>query len=96
MVKGGKKMNSFLMDLIETCHFEFLQLRETSKYFKNAEETEKQLIKTLNEEQIKLFESIKTDYDWHYDEVYRDYCIEILYFGIKAGMEFQEFLDRKY
>ena len=86
-------MNSFLMDLLETCHFDFLQLKENSTHKQKAEENEQELFKTLTEKQVKLYKSIKADYNWHYNEIYHDYCVEILYFGIKAGMEFQEFLD---
>ncbi len=82
-----------MLDIFLRTNFKCTELKKNSNFSDDYNKEKEEFINTLNEEQIKKFESVQSLTELHWDDIYLDLCRNGIYFGFKLGMEVQHFLD---
>lgn len=66
-----------------------------TRHLKPYKEAEEKLLKTLNQEQTKLFNSFRYDFLYHILDIRDKECSNIIFECLQIGMEFQKHLNNK-
>ena len=86
-------MYKIFAEVFGRTQYKCAERKESSLFLDDFNKTKEELLKTLNQSQIKELNSLLGSYENHYDEIYDDYCNYAICFGFKLGMEFREFLN---
>lgn len=70
-----------------------LKLEKTSMFIEDFNNQKEEFLKSLNEQQVDVFNELIRLLDAHYDAIYFDYCNKACNFGIKSGIEIQQNLE---
>lgn len=84
-------MGFLLYELFNSCPYEIVKSKEKTMYWEKYCCDKENLLKQLNKDQQKEFKNLLWNLNMHYEEINFDTIQKAICFGIKLGMEIQEF-----